>query len=356
MLPQLTLQMKRSAMLACAILALASLAACGPESSAIATVDRTYNVSGPVRLELTNGSGSSRVSVGPVGEVRIHAELRVHAWPWDDPDRKLKELVANPPFSQEGDLIHIGASGWTPTDFSADYTVTVPPDTQMRGFSGSGNLEVDGIAGPANFTVGSGNIRATRIQNDLHVVVGSGNATFTDAKGRIDATTGSGEVVVRGAKGDVHARTGSGEINIEQPGGNVEAMAGSGNIEVRDATADLRLHSGSGEITIDGNPGPAEFLGRPRQFGRRLAARSLRCQLPLLRAQQLGRYQRLWTLGIGNLLQRAARLRGSNWRRQGPRRSRNLVRQHFPTLTQIGRDFALAPLSAASRAAKIVPA
>lgn len=246
-------------MLACAILALASLAACGPESSAIATVDRTYNVSGPVRLELTNGSGSSRVSVGPVGEVRIHAELRVHAWPWDDPDRKLKELVANPPFSQEGDLIHIGASGWTPTDFSADYTVTVPPDTQMRGFSGSGNLEVDGIAGPANFTVGSGNIRATRIQNDLHVVVGSGNATFTDAKGRIDATTGSGEVVVRGAKGDVHARTGSGEINIEQPGGNVEAMAGSGNIEVRDATADLRLHSGSGEITIDGNPGPANF-------------------------------------------------------------------------------------------------
>jgi hypothetical protein len=257
--PQLTLPMKRSATLASALLAVTCLAACGPESSAVATVDRTYNVSGPVRLELTNGSGSSRVSVGSPGEVRIHAELRVHDWPWDDPDRKLRELVAHPPFSQEGDLIHIGASGWTPTDFSADYTVTVPPDTQMRGFSGSGNLQVDGIAGPASFTVGSGNIRATGIQNDLHVVVGSGNATFTDAKGRIDATTGSGEVVVRGAKGDVHARTGSGEISIEQPGGNVEAMAGSGNIEVRDATADLRLHSGSGEITIDGNPGPANF-------------------------------------------------------------------------------------------------
>ena len=242
-----------------AILVATFLSGCGPESNATASVDRSFTVSGPVRLELTNGSGNSRVSVGSPGEVRIHAEFRVHSWPWDDPDRTLKDLVANPPFSQEGDLIHIGASGWHRTEFSADYTVTVPPDTQMRGISGSGNVEVDGIAGPANFTVGSGNIRATGIRNDMHAIVGSGNVTFTDSEGRIDATAGSGEVVVRGAKGDVRARTGSGEIDIEKPAGNVEAQAGSGNIEVRDATADLRLHSGSGEINIDGNPGPSNF-------------------------------------------------------------------------------------------------
>ena len=197
-----------------AILAVAFLAGCGPDSSAVGTVDRSFTVSGPVRLELTNGSGNSRVSVGSPGEVRIHAEFRVHAWPWDDPDRMLKDLVADPPFSQEGDLIHIGASGWNRAEFSADYTVTVPPDTEMRGISGSGNLEVDGIAGPANFTVGSGNIRATGIRNDTRAIVGSGNVTFTDAQGRIEATAGSGEVVVRGAKGDVRAHTGSGEIEV----------------------------------------------------------------------------------------------------------------------------------------------
>jgi DUF4097 and DUF4098 domain-containing protein YvlB len=241
------------------VLAVAFFAGCGPESTAVGTVDRSFTVRGPARLELTNGSGNSRVTVGPPGEVRIHAEFRVHAWPWDDPDRMLKDLVANPPFSQEGDLIHIGASGWSRVEFSADYAVTVPPDTEMRGISGSGNLEVDGIAGPANFTVGSGNIRATGIQNDTHAIVGSGNVTFTDAQGRIEATAGSGEVVVRGAKGDVRARTGSGEITIEQPGGNVEAQAGSGNIQVRNATADLRLHSGSGEINVDGNPASASY-------------------------------------------------------------------------------------------------
>jgi len=246
-------------LLATALSAATLLAGCGPEDSLAGSVDRSYTVSGPVRLELSNGSGNSRVSVGAPGEVKIHAEFRVRSWPWDDPERTLKDLVANPPFSQSGDLIHIGASGWERAEFSADYTVTVPPDTEMRGFSGSGNLEVDGIAGPANFTMGSGNIRATGIKNDLHAIVGSGNATFADTQGRLEATAGSGEVIVRGVKGDVRAHTASGEIRIEQPGGNVEAWAASGNIEVRDVTADLRIHSASGNIRVDGNPGASNF-------------------------------------------------------------------------------------------------
>jgi hypothetical protein len=222
-IPQSASPLAAATLAAAALFSAAVFSGCGPESSVEGRVDRSFTVSGPVRLELSNGSGSSRVSVGAPGEVKIHAEFRVRAWPWNDPERTLKDLVANPPFSQSGDLIHIGASGWERTEFSADYTVTVPPDTEMRGFSGSGDMDVNGIAGPANFTVGSG------------------------------------EVIVRDAKGDVRARTGSGEIRIERPGGNVEADAGSGNIEVRDVTADLRIHSGSGEINIDGNPGAANF-------------------------------------------------------------------------------------------------
>ena len=246
-------------LLAAVLAAAAFLAGCGPEAGPSGSVDRTFTVSGPLRLELSNASGSSRVSAGAPGEVRIHAEFRVRAWPWDDPDRTLKDLLSNPPISQDGDLIRIGATGWHRTEFEADYTVTVPPDTKMRGISGSGNLDVDGIAGPAYFTSGSGNIRANGIQNDIHAMVGSGNVTLTDAKGRIGAMTGSGEVVVRGVKGDVRANTGSGEIRIERADGNVEASAGSGNIEIRDATADLRVRTSSGEINIDGNPGPSNF-------------------------------------------------------------------------------------------------
>ena len=241
------------------LLSAALLVGCGPDASAVGTADGTFTVSGPVRLELENGSGNSRVTVGSPGEVRVHAEFRVHSWPWDDPDRTLKDLVAHPPFSQDANLIRIGHTGWDMSMVSTDYFVTVPPDTQMRGMSGSGNLEVNGIAGPANLTVGSGNISATAIANDTHALVGSGDATLTDTQGRVDVTAGSGNVVVRGAKDEVRVRTGSGNIRVERPGDNVTAATGSGEIEVRDAAADVRARTGSGEISLDGNPGPSSY-------------------------------------------------------------------------------------------------
>jgi hypothetical protein len=252
-------QIARAALATALLLAGANLIGCGPESDASETVDRTFTVSGPVRLELENGSGNSRVTVGPAGEVRVHAEFRVHAWPWEDPGRILRDVVANPPFSQQDTLIRIGHSNQDTSQLSAEYSVTVPPDTQMHGVIGSGNLEVNGIAGPANFMVGSGNISATAILSDTRAIVGSGNVTLTDSQGRIDVTAGSGNVEVHGAKDEVRARAGSGNLRIEQPGAIVEAEAGSGRIEVRGATADLRVRTGSGEINVDGNPGPSNY-------------------------------------------------------------------------------------------------
>jgi hypothetical protein len=240
-------------------LAVACLAGCGPESGAVGTADRTFTVNGPIRLELANGSGNSRVVVGSPGEVRIHAEFRVRAWPWEDPDQTLKAIVADPPFSQDANLIRVGSSHWDMGMVSAEYSVTVPPDTQMRGMSGSGDLDVNGIAGPASFTVGSGNIVATAIVGDTHVVLGSGDVTLTDTHGRIDVTAGSGNVLVRGAKGEVRAHAGSGNVRIEQPGANVVAEAGSGNVDVRDAAGDIRLHTGSGDINVDGNPALSSY-------------------------------------------------------------------------------------------------
>src|SRR6202050_2413078 len=252
-------QITRAALLAALVLAAANLTGCGQESDASETVDRTFTVSGPVRLELENASGSSRVTVGSPGEVRVHAEFRVHSWPWEDPGKILRDVAANPPFSQQDSLIRIGHSNQDTSQLSAEYSVTVPPDTEMRGVIGSGNLEVNGIAGPANFTVGSGNISATAVRSDIRAIVGSGNVTLTDSQGRIDAIGGSGNVDIRGAKDEVRARTGSGNVRIEQPGSIVEAEAGSGRIEVRGATADLRLRTGSGEINVDGNPGPSSY-------------------------------------------------------------------------------------------------
>jgi DUF4097 and DUF4098 domain-containing protein YvlB len=249
----------RVAIFAAAILAAGWLAGCGPQSSASGSADRTFTVSGPVRLELANGSGDSRVSVGPAGEVRVHAEFSVHAWPWESAQRRASEMETNPPISQEVNLIRVGRPGLGLSNMEVDYTITVPADTQMKGVAGSGDLEVNGIAGPLSFVVGSGNISATAIADDARVTVGSGNMTLAGVQGQIEVTAGSGHVEIRGAKGEVLVRDGSGDVRIEQPGANVTATSGSGDIDVKDATADVQLRTGSGDITLNGNPGSANY-------------------------------------------------------------------------------------------------
>lgn len=237
----------------------ACLAGCGPESGVSGTADQTFTVSGPVRLEVVNGSGDSRVIAGPPGEVRIHAQFRVFAWPWEDAQRKLQEIEANPPFSQSNNLIRVGSPGWDWNDFVADYTVTVPADAEVRAVAGSGNIDVNGIHGPANFVVGSGNIAASGISDDIHATVGSGRVRLADVQGRVQVLAGSGDVDVDSAKGEVRVRSGSGNIQIERPSDSVVGDTGSGNLRITGAAADIRLHTGSGDITVDGSPGAASY-------------------------------------------------------------------------------------------------
>jgi len=235
------------------------LAGCMPPANAVGHFDRTFTVDGPVRLELANGSGESRVNAGPAGTVTVHADIRVGGWSWRSTQRKLEEVESDPPVSQESNLIRVGRPNWGWMNLQADYEVTVPADTEIRAASGSGSVEVNGVQGPATFIVGSGSISATDVANDVRAIVGSGNVRLADMGGEVDVTAGSGNVHIDGSKGEVRVRAGSGQIRIAQPGDAVVAQTGSGGIEVTGATGDLRLHTGSGEIRVDGNPGGTNF-------------------------------------------------------------------------------------------------
>lgn len=237
----------------------ACLAGCGPESGVSGTADRTFAVSGPVRLEIANGSGDSRVAAGPPGEVRIHAQFRAFSWPWEDARRKLDVLEANPPFSQSNNLIRIGNPGWGWNDFAADYTVIAPADAEVRAVAGSGNIDVNGIHGPASFVVGSGNVSASAISDDVRTVTGSGHVRLANIEGHVQVTAGSGDVSIDGAKGEVRVRSGSGDIEIVRPSSTVVGNTGSGKVRVTGATEDLRLRTGSGDITVDGNPSATSY-------------------------------------------------------------------------------------------------
>jgi hypothetical protein len=235
------------------------ISGCGTQLSATGTFDRTFEVNGPVRLELTTGSGDAHVTTGPAGEVRIHGVIHAHSWSTESAQKRSNEIAANPPVAQEGNLIRAGDAGPHLSDVSVDYTIVVPTDTEIQGKTGSGNVTVSDTHGPASFASGSGDITVSNIVGDVTINTGSGDVKAENTQGQIQVTTGSGDMDITNAKGQTRLRAGSGDIQISRPGDAVEADTGSGDIQVNGAAADLRLHSSSGAITVDGNPGSTNY-------------------------------------------------------------------------------------------------
>ena len=186
--------------------------------------------------------------------MRIHAEFRVQIWPWENARRRIEEVVQHPPIEQQGNLIRIGGNLLRRTNMTVNYTIVVPAETELRGITGSGDLDVRGIRGPASLTAGSGEIRAEDIGQDTQAVAGSGGIHLASIHGDVQATAGSGDLELSAIRGEIRAQTGSGDVRVTQPGGAVNAGAGSGDLTITGASGDLRARTGSGDVTVDGNP------------------------------------------------------------------------------------------------------
>src|SRR6202789_2302663 len=97
---------------AVAVLLAALIAAgCRSQPTAEGSFDKTFEVTGPVRIELTNGSGDSRVTAGPAGEVRIHGEIQVRAWSDKSGQRRGAGWQRTAPWGRGGSLGGMGGAG-----------------------------------------------------------------------------------------------------------------------------------------------------------------------------------------------------------------------------------------------------
>jgi DUF4097 and DUF4098 domain-containing protein YvlB len=252
-------RLQRAALAASAVLTAALLAGCLAEMGSEGTFDRTFNVNGPVELEVTTGSGDVHIRPGVSGRVEIHGEIHAHGWSHEDSRDKLAAIEANPPISQENNLIRVGGLGQRTGGVSIDYTIEVPASSELHSVAGSGDITVRGIDGPATFTAGSGSITASNIGNDVQALAGSGDVKISTVQGQVQVTTGSGDIEVHSAKGAVRIHTGSGDVQMDHPGEEAVADTGSGDVEISGARADLRVHTASGDITVDGNPGASNY-------------------------------------------------------------------------------------------------
>lgn len=222
--------------------------------------DRTLTVTGPARLYLSNGSGSTRIQAGPSGRIHVHGEFRIRGWLWGHPHRSAAELSRNPPIRQEGSLIHIGdSSRFAGGDLGIDYTIEVPSDTEVRATTGSGDLSIADVGGPVTATIGSGDVNLRQIQSDVRTTAGSGDIRLEGIQGSAEITAGSGDIEMKSVGGRVRVKAGSGDITLTSPGNAITIRNGSGDIRVTGASSDVRIHTGSGTITIAGAPSTGAY-------------------------------------------------------------------------------------------------
>jgi len=202
---------------------------------------------------VSTGSGDIHLTRGSSNQIHIHGQVHVNR---DGSEEQAREIAANPPIEQSGNVIRIGQQHeehWQ--GISIDYEIEAPAGALLGATSGSGNIVDEGVGQNAKLETGSGDITATSLQGPFIVRTGSGNITAEQTgEGDVKAETGSGNIEIKEVHGSFHAQTGSGDIKATgTPSAPWTLQTGSGNIDVWAGNAPLTFDgsSGSGSVITD---------------------------------------------------------------------------------------------------------
>jgi DUF4097 and DUF4098 domain-containing protein YvlB len=235
-----------------ALLALWPIAVLAGDGS---TFDRTFNVTGPVRLELGSGSGNAEIRGSADGKVHVRGTVTRGGWSlFGSSEKSVDEVVANPPLEQHDNTIRIGKSMFGYRNVSIEYHVEVPKDTEVDATVASGGLTVDNVRGPVKANSASGYVHVYRVERDANINVASGSIEVSTIGGVLRVTSASGDIVIADVKGDLNASAASGSIKITNASDRIEASSASGEINVSGANGDLKVHAVSGSIHVSGDP------------------------------------------------------------------------------------------------------
>jgi hypothetical protein len=223
------------------------------------TFDKTLHTSGAVTLNVNTGAGY--IHVTPGSDASVHIIGHVHAAKWNSwidngsPEQRVHEVVSNPPIEQSGNTIDIGKH----TDYkniSIDYEITTPKGTDLSASSGSGDIHVADLSGPAKLNTGSGSIDASGLSGRVSLETGSGDIrSVMQSSTSVKAHTGSGSIRLKNVQGDLNAQTGSGDVEIQgQPTSDWRLQTGSGSVTLNTGNSRFSLDAQTGSGSVHSDP------------------------------------------------------------------------------------------------------
>jgi len=240
------------------VLAVAAIAlllvGCEAGGESKGSFDRTLTVSGPIKLELTNASGTVRITGSSDNKVHIHGDIQSHGLFFNDPEKQARELSANPPVEQKPDIIRVGREVKRYVGVSIDYTIEVPRNSEVSSNVASGAQTISNLQGPVKVDSASGSISISKIDRSVQVSSASGSISAQDLGDDFRASSASGSVTATNVKGDVRIHAISGSMEISAPGARVEAGTTSGTVQISGAGNDVNADSVAGRVSVRGNP------------------------------------------------------------------------------------------------------
>ena len=229
-------------------------------ASESATFDRSFTVTAPVRLELSNGSGSVEIKGSSDGTVHVHGKVTPGGWSiFGGSGKNVEEVAANPPLEQSGSTIRIGKNSSWLKNVTIEYQVEVPHETEIDAGVASGGITIDNVKGPVKASSASGYVHVYRVERDTQVNAASGSIEVSGIGGWLRISSASGDTRVADVKGEVKVSAASGSIRIQHPSDRVDASTASGSIDVVGASNDVKVHAISGSIQVSGNPGASRL-------------------------------------------------------------------------------------------------
>jgi DUF4097 and DUF4098 domain-containing protein YvlB len=247
--------------LTCTVLTSAALLvpASAQAQRADGTFERTLTVTERPDVEIESGSGGIEVRQGAAGRVEVRGRIRGTDWGWRrgrySAEERVKRLEANPPVTQNGNVVRIGRidDDDLRNGVSISYEVILPAASVLRSKTGSGSQRIEGVEGSVDASSGSGSIVVRRAGGRVRTSTGSGGITAEAIGGEFDASTGSGSIMGTGIGGAVRVHTSSGGIEITQTAaGDVDASSSSGTVRLRGVNGGLRAPTSSGGLHVEG--------------------------------------------------------------------------------------------------------
>jgi hypothetical protein len=218
------------------------------------TIEKTFAVTAPARLNLANIRGSVEIRPGAEGVIRVTTIKRT-----DTGDARNTEIE----LAQHDDGTVVAAARfpdgwWSWLLFSqpckVDFIVTLPREAQVKLNGVSNQISVAGLRGEVSINTVSGDVSLQDVEGRLKVKSVSGDVSASHCAGALELTTVSGDADFHESRlASVSAHTTSGDLDFETvlSEGPYRFKSVSGNVELRlppETPCSAQLHSISGRI------------------------------------------------------------------------------------------------------------